>query len=334
MSSYRSTIDRQPEALANTRDAIAIQLETMDLSRLDCGVIGVTGIGASLAAARLGAAELRRLGRRSTACYPGEIGEEVDRDRRPVDAIVGLSHRGRSVETVKAFVDNPDLARLAITRDPDSPLASAGDLHLRLDNGEDATPSATGYTATLLGLAMACERMTSTVSTDWDALPGIVRAVLDDAASSMPRLARQFTGRRAIDCVAAASSTGTADEAALLLREAARVPSSGFETRDYLHGPMEAMDGMTGVVVFGYGREVELARNLDAIGCPTLLVTSLPQVEEGRHLTVVRVPSFANVMIQGLIDILVPQLLAATLSDAAGLTDVPFRYRQGDTKIA
>ncbi|WP_395541499.1 hypothetical protein [Neotabrizicola sp. sgz301269] len=42
----------------------------------------------------------------------------------------------------------------------------------------------------------------------------------------------------------------------------------------------------------------------------------------------------ASVAAQAVLDILAPQLLAATLSDALGLTDVKFRYRQSDTKIA
>ncbi len=92
------------------------------------------------------------------------------------------------------------------------------------------------------------------------------------AATKMPRLAELFRERRAIDCVGAGASISTADGASLLIREAARVPASGYETRHYLHGPMGSMDATTGVVLFGDGRELALAENLDAIGCPALLV--------------------------------------------------------------
>src|SRR5690606_35601458 len=101
----------------------------------------------------------------------------------------------------------------------------------------------------------------------------------------------------------------------------------------YLHGPMESMDASTGVVILGAGREVELARHLERIGCPALLVTTVEGVEDGELLTVIRVPESDNRIAQGILDILAPQLLAAELSDAAGLTDTKFRYRMSDTKV-
>ena len=328
--SYRPTIARQPEALAHTRDAIMAEINDHDLSRVGTGVIGTTGIGASLAAARIGAAELQRLGRRAFAFFPGELAA----GRIMADVIIGLSHRGRSVETVEAFNDNPDALRLAITSDPESPLAGTADMHLLLKPGGDSTPSATGYTTTLIAMAIAFEKMAGVSHTDWTVLPDAAAKVLEDAGRAMDRLGAQFAGRGAIDCVASSAAFGTADEAALLIREAARVPASGFETRDYLHGPMESMDAATGVVVFGAGREVKLAQDLDAIGIPTLLVTSSDAAQSGDKLTVIKVPAYDSVAAQAIIDILVPQLLAATLSDAVGLTDTKFRYRQSDTKIA
>src|SRR5690606_28240647 len=234
--SYRSTIARQPEALADTYAAAREELAVLDLSSLDRPVIGVTGIGASFAAAVVGAAELQAKGRRAFAIRAVDM---VD-GRNLCDALVGLSHRGRSVETVAALEKLSSARRLAITNDPQSPLAKAAELHLRLNNGPDPTTPITGYTATLLAIAMAFEK----------------------------RLGKLFPARRAIDCVGAGASLGTADGASLLLREAARIPASAYDTRHYLHGPMESMDGTTGVVLFGAGREVELAQHLDRIGCP------------------------------------------------------------------
>ena len=47
----------------------------------------------------------------------------------------------------------------------------------------------------------------------------------------------------------------------------------------------------------------------------------------------VHVPACDDLVLRGIIDIFTAQLLAAELSDAAGLTDVKFRYKQSDTKI-
>jgi len=96
---------------------------------------------------------------------------------------------------------------------------------------------------------------------------------------------------------------------------------------------MESMDSTTGVVIFGAGREIELAQYLDSINCPTLLITTAQGVADGERLTVVQVPKLDNLIAQAIVDIMTAQLFAAELSDAANLTDTKFRYRMSDTKV-
>jgi glucosamine--fructose-6-phosphate aminotransferase (isomerizing) len=304
-------------------------VERLELGRFASGQIAVTGIGASFAAAVVIAGELARRGRRATAVRSVDLIDDPDM----ADVIIALSHRGRSVETVDSLKKHPGAATLAITNSATSPLAETAGAHILLKNGADATPSSTGYTGTLAAAGMLTEQLCGATTTDWDALPRLVADVLERARAKMPRLAELFRERRAIDCVGACSSLGTADGASLLIREAARIPAGAADTRHYLHGPMEAMDGRTGVVIFGDGREVELARQLDEIGCPILLVTAEAGTEDRGVLTVVNVPRQDNRIARGILDILTAQLLAAELSDAAGLTDTKFRYRQSDTKI-
>jgi glucosamine--fructose-6-phosphate aminotransferase (isomerizing) len=222
---------------------------------------------------------------------------------------------------------------MALTNDGSSPLAKAAGRHLRIANEMDATPSSTGYTGTLAAAGILVDRLCGSAGTDWARLPGLVAETLGRAAAKMPRLAEQFRDRRAVDCVGANSGLGTADEASLLIREAARIPAGAADTRHYLHGPMEAMDARTGVVLFGDGREVRLAEQLCDIGCPVLLVTANDGISDNGVLTVVRVPAEKNRIARGILDILPAQLLAAELSDAAGLTDAKFRYPQTDTKL-
>jgi glucosamine--fructose-6-phosphate aminotransferase (isomerizing) len=327
--SYRSTIARQPESIAACLAAARAEIATLDLASFASGQIAVTGIGASFAAATVIAGELTRRGRRTQAMRSVDLIDAKD----AADAIIALSHRGRSVETADSLKSHPMAAKLAITNDKASPLAQIAGRHIRLDNGSDATPSSTGYTGTLAAAALLTERLCGATATDWRALPGLVSEILARAQDKMPRLGKLFADRRAIDCVGASSSLGTADGASLLIREAARIPAGATDTRHYLHGPMEAMDASTGVVVFGDGREVELARQLDEIGCPVLLITAREDIDDYGVLTVIRVPAQENRIARGILDVLSAQLLAAELSDTAGLTDTKFRYPQADTKI-
>jgi glutamine---fructose-6-phosphate transaminase (isomerizing) len=325
--SYRATIARQPQSLADSIATAKSELTKLDLAPLKSGVIAVTGIGASFAAATVVSGELIRQGRRAFPVRCSDLG-----GGGLADCIVALSHRGTSVETVEALTANPGAVKLALTKDPDSPLARAAGRHLTINNGSDATPSSTGYTGTLVtaGLMVDC---LCNGETDWERLPMQASEVLQAAGAKMAKLRRTFADRRAIDCVGAGPALGTADEASLLIREAARIPASPAETRHYLHGPMESADADAGVVIFGKGREIEIARQLQAIGCPVLLVTTRADVAEGPLLTVVSVPAHEDVIAQGILDILTAQLLAAELSDAAELTDTKFRYPQTDTKI-
>lgn len=328
--SYRSTVARQQEALGDSLAAARSEVAGLDLSKFKSGVIAVTGIGASFAAAVVVASELQRRGRRAFAIRSVDMMEGLDL----ADTILALSHRGRSVETVESLRRLPSARSIALTNDPTSPLAAAATHHVRLANGSDATPSSTGYTATLLVAGLVCDAIIGETNGEWDRIPGLATSVLSDASAKMDRLGKHFGDRRAIDCVGAGASLGTADGASLLIREAARIPASAYDTRHYLHGPMESMDATTGVVIFGNEREVMLAQQLDQIGCPTLLVTSNEAATDGERLTVLPVPKFENRIQQGIVDIFSAQLFAAELSDAAGLTDVKFRYKQDDTKIA
>ncbi len=197
--SYRSTVARQTQSLADSLAAARAELETMDLSGFGKGLTAVTGIGASFAAAVVVASELQRRGRRATAIRAVDMAEGRDL----ADAIIALSHRGRSVETVDALRMLPGAESLSITNNAESPLAKASDHHVTLANGADATPSSTGYTATLLVAGLALDAINGGKGTDWDALPEQTAAILKAADAKMERLGRLFAERRAIDCVGA-----------------------------------------------------------------------------------------------------------------------------------
>ncbi|MEL4378131.1 glucosamine--fructose-6-phosphate aminotransferase [Brucella cytisi] len=326
--SYRSTIARQPQQLASSLSVIETELKQLDLALLRKGALAVTGIGASYEAAVVTAGELQRRGRRAMAWHAVDLMQPGD----PADAIIALSAGGRSIEPVTALRNHADVFSLAVTSESANPLAETARGALSFKSGADATPSSTGYTATLLAAGMLSDALHGN-SADWARIPLLAEQILNETATKMQRVGSIFKERRAIDCVGAVSSLGTAGEAGLLIREAARIPASATDTLHYLHGPMEPMDAMTGVVIFGDGRELKLAQDMADLGCAVLLVTGNADITDEGNLTVVRVPAFENYIARAILDILPAQLLAAELSDAAGLTDTKFRYRQSDTKI-
>jgi glucosamine--fructose-6-phosphate aminotransferase (isomerizing) len=229
--SYRATIARQPQSLADSIAAAKSELTNLDLAPLKSGVIAVTGIGASFAATTVISGELIRQGRRAFPVRCADLS-----GGKLADCILALSHRGTSVETVEALTTNPDAVKLAITKDPESPLARTAGRHLTINNGSDATPSSTGYTGTLAAAGLMVDCLCDG-ETDWESLPMQASEVLQAAGAKMAKLRRTFAGRRAIDCVGAGAALGTADEASLLIREAARIPASPSETATICTGP-------------------------------------------------------------------------------------------------
>jgi fructoselysine-6-P-deglycase FrlB-like protein len=221
---------------------------------------------------------------------------------------------------------------VAITNDPGSPLTEVVDEVLILDSGSDSPVYTTGYTATLQAVGMLGEHWAGTAS-DWATLPGHVESVLSLSAPVVDTLAKRFDEARIIDVVGTGTSSATAGEGALVLREAARAHTASHETYNYLHGPMEPLDAETACVIVGDGRELRLAAEVGAIGCHTLLITTRTDVPGTDNLTVLSLPGVGSPLAQAVLQILPIQALAWRLADNRGLRVDGFRYRQDDTKL-
>jgi glucosamine--fructose-6-phosphate aminotransferase (isomerizing) len=326
---YRPAVSRQAESLELGRRAVAGGLNTLDLSGFAGGTIGFAGIGASYQAALAGAFYLRQLGRRGSTFVPTEL---YDRTDAAADAFVALSASGQSREIADVMREAKAYPRLAICRGVDNPLADITGAVIAMDSGADNGASSTGYTGTLLALGMLVDKIAGG-SFDWAQLPPAVERLLADGWESAGRAARLLAARVSIDIVGAGIGFANAGEAAMLIREAVRVPASGWDTLNYLHGPMESQDSATGLIAFGEHREVKIAQDVAGFGCPSALITRRTDVVATEKLAVIVVPALGNAIADGILEIIALQMVVADMQDAAGLTDITFRYRQTDTKL-
>jgi fructoselysine-6-P-deglycase FrlB-like protein len=321
-------IQAQPEALARSAKAVGeslAELPTVSPS----AVIALIGIGASEHVARSAAPAWRGLGLRAFAVSASEMQHET---RSVADVVVGLSESGRSAETVAALERLGDVGKVGVTNVPESPMAAVVQHLLCLESGADSPVYTTGYTATLQAVGMLGEHWTGR-RTDWSVLPEQVAGVLASAAPVVERLRDVVERARVVDVVASGTSSATAGEGALLLRESARLHTATHETYNYLHGPMEPLDGQTACIVIGDGREVRLAQDTSALGCPTLLLTGRDDVAEGESLTVLRLPDAASALARAVTEIVPLQLLGWAVASGRGLAVDGFRYSQADTKL-
>lgn len=326
---YRQAVARQTESLEIGRRSVARSLDGLDVDVLAGKAIGLAGIGASYQAALAGAHYLRACGLRAFAYTPTDLYGRTD---AAADAFIALSASGQSREISDVMHEASEAPRLAVCRGSANPLADLTGAVLATDSGADNGASSTGYTGTLLALGMLIDRLAGN-SFDWALLPSAVATVLSGAEQVAGQAARLLQGRASIDIVGAGVSFANAGEAAMLIREAVRVPASGWDTLNYLHGPMESQDAATGLIAIGDGREVKIAIDVAGFGCPSVLVTRRTDVASADRLVVISIPALGNAVADAILEIIAIQLIVGDMQDAAGLTDIVFRYRQTDIKL-
>lgn len=168
--------------------------------------------------------------------------------------VVAVSQSGRTPEivTVVERCRAAGAATVAITNEPESPLASGTDVTIALGAGaERAVPATKTFTAQLAAFALVAEALGDVPfgGGDWERVPGAVADVLADEASAEEQVGR-LAGRRPIIAVARGLLYPVALEAALKLKETALVQAEGFSVADLRHGPIAVMDGDAGVVTF------------------------------------------------------------------------------------
>jgi glutamine---fructose-6-phosphate transaminase (isomerizing) len=332
MSDWRDAVYRQPANLAAAASLFADAVAELDLQRLRQGTIVFAGIGASAHALVPAVLALRAAGRRAFALQATELAEIGPRPPRELaDAFVLVSQSGASTETVAALERIRGVPMVAITARGDSPLAEASDAWLPLGPERDTPVATLSYTATLQALGMLCDALLDHNGSAWSELPGLAERVLKSSAAPAAELAAGFAEMTALECVGGGPGLATAREAALLGREALRLPATGMDTREYLHGPLEAVAPGFGAVIFGRARERALAGEMASFGARVALVSD--QGGAGDAFRVFEVPEAAAVAAP-ILQILPIQLLVDEVAGQRGLTIGELRRHQDDTKVA
>ncbi|HEY6780836.1 MAG TPA: SIS domain-containing protein [Thermoleophilaceae bacterium] len=158
---------------------------------------------------------------------------------------IAISQSGRTPEiaTVLARFAAAGARTIAITNDSSSPLAEGASVHLALGAGpEAAVPATKTFTVELAAMALIAESLAQSdrspfVAGDWQRLPAVVAAVLNDPEPA-EQAAVELGGARELVCIARGYLVCVALEAALKLRETAGVHAEGWSAADFRHGPV------------------------------------------------------------------------------------------------
>ncbi|HSZ40676.1 MAG TPA: hypothetical protein VK817_12015 [Trebonia sp.] len=286
------------------------------------------GIGASHAAACAPVWALRARGIHSWRLAAGDHPLPFPRSEHP---LIAVSQSGRSTETLAVLESVAPERRYAVVNQAPSPIADAARVVLGLGNIPDSYASTVGYTATVAALGILADAWDGgIVDPGWRDLAAVLAETEDMLAGPMQELAPVFAHASSADFVGAGPSVGSAEAAALLFREAARIPATGMGTRQYLHGSMESAGG--GVhVLFGDAREAEVAATLAAAGHQAILVTS-QDVSPAPNLGTIRLPGRPPAQ-RVILEALAMQILVAAVAGARSVEIEEFVFHNADTKV-
>jgi glutamine---fructose-6-phosphate transaminase (isomerizing) len=201
---------------------------------------------------------------------------------------LGISQSGRTPEiaTVLDRYRGAGARTLAITNDPDSPLARSADTAIALAAGEEgAVPATKTFTAQLVALALVAEALGAVPwdAADWERLPDAVAMVVADPAPA-DRAAARLDGADELVALGRGYLMPVALEAALKLREAAQLRAEGWSAADFRHGPVTvAGEGLPVLAVSAAGPAAadveELAGELESGGATVLRLADDPQAD-------------------------------------------------------
>jgi glucosamine--fructose-6-phosphate aminotransferase (isomerizing) len=249
-SALEQEIRQQPAVLASRRAPTAGSIEQSTRLITDPSVthLAVAARGSSANAARyaqhlFGAAL-------NLGVYPAapSLYQQAEGPALSGAGVLGISQSGQSPDVVGVLEAARRQGRptIAITNDPDSPMAQAADVVVPLLAGEERSVAATKtFTATLQSLVQICAHLVDgEFRQGLDQLPELMTTCIDRAMASADEmvelLASPATGGSFLTAVGRGTGGATASESALKIREVAGVRAESYSLPDLLHGPIAA----------------------------------------------------------------------------------------------
>ena len=338
---YRQAIAMQPGVLeANRAQLVDAATRLRGRARADA-VVALVGIGASYYTAVAAVREFWRAGVRAFAVDAGQLWTD---DFDVADVYIAISASGESLETVEA-VQRLRRRRqglvVSVTAEHSGTLTEIVDIDVACAQEEDSVPAATSYTGGLQAMAFlvsAWETTDATVGLErqWAGVPAALQQLLTSAPGVVADVGDRLADVGAIDFVAGPESAAGAAEGALLYREAPRLPGAWFDSRSYLHGPMEALEPGRAILIVGDQSDGGVAAILEqvrTIDCVAVQLTETPSETDGSPVTAISVPRSQGRLVRAVYEMALLQLLSARSAEKLELTSGKFRYPQPAVKI-
>lgn len=335
---FVEAMNSQPEQLTLAHSTLLRGLDEARLAEWRPGeTAAAVAMGASSHSANALVAVLAAAGFRAVNITASELTLAAD-GFQPADHYVIVSESGRSPEPIEAARRLTTGRRIGISNFPDAQLGEVVDVRLGLGGFPDSPVYTVGYTATLLAYALLLDRV-GVVSAGEDVarVPSIVGDALARYATAAELVGGIVAGSSAVDVIGRGTSFASAAQTALMFREGLRIPSSAYETFQYLHGPMESAKAGTTLVIFGDGRELTVAGSVIDAGVKVVLVTAAAEEDipaaGHENLIVVPIDPALGGFVRPIVEVVFAQQVLARANEHLPFPIEEFVYHQDDTKL-
>jgi len=243
--------------------------------------------------------------------------------------VIGISQSGRSPDIVSVIETSRGQGQLtlAITNNPQSPLAQAAEWVIDLEAGEEKAVAATKtYTSSLAALALLSTALLDDPAR-LDALnrvPLWMQQTLDIAADEMARIERYtYITRSAV--IGRGYNYATAFEAALKIKELTRIVTEPYSSADFLHGPISVLEAgfrFPLLVIAPSGKTQgdlgDFIANVKARGAETIVISDHAEILKGADIPL-NLPAGIPEWLSPMVAIIPAQMMALQLTLAKGL---------------
>lgn len=170
--------------------------------------------------------------------------------------VLGISQSGRSPDICEyvATARRQSALTVAITNNPESPLATKATHHLDIHAGVEQSVAATKtYTNQLTTIALLAAHLSgdTQLRAQIDQLPALIGAVLAIPAQTITAAAALLGRGTAAMSIGRGLQYATALEAALKIKELSGLPVEGYSSADVLHGPVTTVEPEFPVLLTG-----------------------------------------------------------------------------------
>jgi glucosamine--fructose-6-phosphate aminotransferase (isomerizing) len=239
---------------------------------------------------------------------------------------IGISQSGQSPDIVSVLrgARAQGGLTLALSNEPESPLARSAELQLPLLAGSELAVAATKtYTAQLCALAMLSAALEGNPArwADLARVPEWVDAVITRNADLL-EAAAPFREVRRLIVLGRGFNYSTAFEVALKLKETSYLLAEPYSVADLLHGPIAMVDdGFPVILIAPNGRSLvdapDLLSILEQRGARVLAISNAPEVLSRVPLHL-ELPSDMPEWVSPIVSVVPGQLFAGALAESAG----------------